>query len=81
MRVVELLVQERAAGARGAGHRHAARDPGLRGLGGQGRGPVNAQLKAARFDDAMIAALAAGDVLAADEYPVDLLSWTNGGAS
>jgi hypothetical protein len=35
---------------------------------------VNAQLKAARFDDAMIAALAAEDVLAADEYPTDLLS-------
>src|ERR1035437_9484024 len=34
---------------------------------------VNAQLKAAGFDDAMIAALAAEDVLAADETPVNVL--------
>jgi len=34
---------------------------------------VNAQLKAAGFDDAMIAALAAGGVLAADETPVNVL--------
>jgi transposase len=34
---------------------------------------VNAQLTAAGFDDAMIAALAAGDVLAADETPVNVL--------
>jgi hypothetical protein len=31
------LLRERAAGADGAGHRHAARDRGLGGLGGQGR--------------------------------------------
>ena len=34
---------------------------------------VNAQLEAAGFDDAMIAALAAQDVLAADETPVNVL--------
>jgi transposase len=34
---------------------------------------VNAQLKAAGFDDAMTAALAAEDVLAADETPVNVL--------
>ena len=34
---------------------------------------VNARLKAAGFDDAMIAALAAQDVLAADETPVNVL--------
>jgi hypothetical protein len=37
---------------------------------------VNAQLKAAGFDDAMIAALAAEDVLAADETPVNVLDKT-----
>jgi Transposase IS66 family len=35
---------------------------------------VNARLKAAGFDDAMIAALAAQDVLAADETPVNVLN-------
>ena len=34
---------------------------------------VNAQLKAAGFDEAMIAALSAEDVLAADETPVNVL--------
>ncbi len=37
---------------------------------------VNAQLKAAGFDDAMIAALTAEDVLAADETPVNVLDRT-----
>jgi hypothetical protein len=37
---------------------------------------VNAQLKAAGFDDAMIAALAAEAVLAADETPVNVLDKT-----
>ena len=37
---------------------------------------VSAQLRAAGFDDAMIAALAAGDVLAADETPVNVLDKT-----
>ena len=37
---------------------------------------VNAQLKAAGFDEAMIAALAAEDVLAADETPVNVLDKT-----
>ncbi len=37
---------------------------------------VNAQLEAAGFDDAMAAALAAGDVLAADETPVNVLDKT-----
>jgi transposase len=37
---------------------------------------VNAQLKAAGFDEAMIAALSAEDVLAADETPVNVLDKT-----
>src|SRR5712671_3348745 len=37
---------------------------------------VSAQLRAAGFDDAMIAALAAEDVLAADETPVNVLDKT-----
>ena len=37
---------------------------------------VNAQLKAAGFDEAMIAALSAEDVLAADETPVNVLDNT-----
>ena len=37
---------------------------------------VSAQLKAAGFDEAMIAALAAEDVLAADETPVNVLDKT-----
>ena len=37
---------------------------------------VNAQLRAAGFDDAMIAALTAEDVLAADETPVNVLDRT-----
>jgi len=37
---------------------------------------VNAQLGKAGFDEAMLAALAAGDVLAADETPVNLLGRT-----
>ena len=37
---------------------------------------VNARLRAAGFDDAMIAALAAEDVLAADETPVNVLDKT-----
>ena len=37
---------------------------------------VNARLKAAGFDEAMIAALAAEDVLAADETPVNVLDKT-----
>jgi transposase len=37
---------------------------------------VNAQLKAAGFDEAMLAALAAEDVLAADETPVNVLDMT-----
>jgi hypothetical protein len=37
---------------------------------------VSAQLQKAGFDDAMIAALAAGDVPAADETPVDVLDKT-----
>ena len=37
---------------------------------------VSAQLRAAGFDDAMIAALAAEDVLAADETPVNVLDQT-----
>lgn len=34
---------------------------------------MNARLRAVGFDDAMIAALAAEDVLAADETPVNVL--------
>jgi transposase len=41
---------------------------------------VNARLKDAGFDDAMIAALAAGGVLAADETPVNVLDKTPGPA-
>jgi transposase len=37
---------------------------------------VNARLKAAGFDEAMLAALAAEDVLAADETPVNVLDMT-----
>ena len=37
---------------------------------------MSAQLRAAGFDEAMIAALAAEDVLAADETPVNVLDKT-----
>ena len=54
-------------------HGHAAGRAGLGGVGRQGRARLSAQLGQAGFDEAMLAALAAEKVLAADETPVNVL--------
>jgi hypothetical protein len=60
-------LRERAATAGREAHGRGVRYPGLGRLGGQGPGRASAQLQQAGFDEAMVAALTAEQVLAAGE--------------
>ena len=68
-----VVLRERAGGAVRAAHRHAARREVSAGWVDKAVARVSARLRAAGFDEAMAAALAAEDVLAADETPVNVL--------